>query len=110
MNLLFDQNISPRLVGRLVDLYPGSLHLGDVGLAWAADAVVVAFARENGYVLVTKDSDFYGGGFPVSPAPKVVWIRRGNCSTSEIEAILRRHFSDIANLAEAANLDMLMLY
>ncbi|WP_337907231.1 DUF5615 family PIN-like protein [Iningainema tapete] len=26
-------------------------------------------------------------GFP----PKIIWIRRGNCSTSQIEGILRSH-------------------
>ena len=33
--LLFDQNISPRLVERLADLYPGSVHVSalDMGKA-----------------------------------------------------------------------------
>jgi len=35
LKLLFDQNLSPKLVERLVDLFPGSEHARDVGLATA---------------------------------------------------------------------------
>jgi predicted nuclease of predicted toxin-antitoxin system len=47
---------------------------------------------------VTKDADFSDlcvlRGFP----PKVIWIRRGNCSAVVIEQILRRHYGDIKAL------------
>lgn len=29
--LLFDQNLSPRLVASLADIYPGSLHVDAIG-------------------------------------------------------------------------------
>ena len=35
-------------------------------------------------------------------APKVVWIHVGNCPSSEIEAVLRRHQADIAMLEREA--------
>ncbi len=44
--LLFDENVSPRLVGGESDVYPGSVHVRDVGLARATDAVVWDDARE----------------------------------------------------------------
>jgi len=34
-------------------------------------------------------------GFP----PKVIWIRRGNCSTGDIEILLRDHHAEIEDLA-----------
>ena len=37
MKLLFDQNLSPKLTGRLADVYPGSEHVADVGLGRALD-------------------------------------------------------------------------
>ncbi|WP_339378327.1 DUF5615 family PIN-like protein [Calothrix sp. NIES-2100] len=45
-------------------------------------------------------------GFP----PKVIWIRRGNCSTSQIEEILRSHLEDIQAFEKKPNLGVLTLY
>jgi predicted nuclease of predicted toxin-antitoxin system len=45
-------------------------------------------------------------GFP----PKVIWIRRGNCSTREIEAILRLHYDAVAGLNEDPSLGILSLF
>lgn len=54
MKLLFDQNVSRRLVGRLADLYPNSIHVSLVGLDRASDDAVWAYARKNEYIIVTK--------------------------------------------------------
>lgn len=88
MKLLFDQNLSPRLAQRLRGLYPGSLHVREAGLESADDVVVWGYAREHGFTLVSKDSDFRQMSFVYGHPPKVIWIRRGNCSTAEAEAIL----------------------
>ena len=32
MKFLFDQNLSPRLPNSLADLYPGGVHVRDIGL------------------------------------------------------------------------------
>ena len=62
-----------------------------MGMACASDDEVWNYARDNDYTIVTKDADFSERsllrGFP----PKVVWIRRGNCSTNDIEKLLREH-------------------
>lgn len=91
MKLLFDHNISPRVVARLADLFPDASHVALVGLERATDSVVWAYAEANGYWIVTKDSDFSDlsivRGFP----PRVVWLRIGNCTTREIESLLRYH-------------------
>lgn len=84
MKLLFDQNLSPRLVNRIIDLYPNSNHLHNVGLDTAEDSTVWQYAREHNFIVVTKDADFSElisiKGFP----PKVIWIRLGNCTTNEV--------------------------
>ncbi len=98
MKLLFDQNLSPKLVKHLADIYPDSNHVYHLGLELVPDTELREYAAREGFVIVTKDSDFSDlcilSGFP----PKVVWIRRGNCSTAEIESILRDHQPDIENL------------
>jgi predicted nuclease of predicted toxin-antitoxin system len=95
MKLLFDHNLSPRLVERLAGVFADSSHVSFYGLDRAADMQVWDFARDHGFTLVTKDSDFHDlsllRGFP----PKVVWLRIGNCTTTAIEALLRRYQAEI---------------
>ena len=110
VKLLFDQNLSPKLVKRLADLYPNSDHLDLLGLGAAEDTLVWEHAKDNGFVVVTKDADFADlsvlRGFP----PKVVWIRRGNCSTTNIENLLRDHNSGIEGLAIELTSGILTLF
>ncbi len=89
MKLLFDENLSPRLVESLRDVYPESQHVSGVQLGAAQDSAIWEYAKRHGFAIVSKDSDFAERGVLESMPPKVVWIRLGNCSTSEIEVLLR---------------------
>jgi hypothetical protein len=55
-------------------LYPGSVHLADVGLAATRDTAIWTYAATNGFVLVTKDEDFQRLSLLQGAPPKVVWI------------------------------------
>lgn len=88
MKLLLDHNLSPRLVAKLTAAFPDTIHVRDVDLEAASDKAVWDFALGNDCVIVSKDSDFHQLAFLQGPPPKVIWIRLGNCSTSEIEALL----------------------
>ena len=110
MKLLFDQNLSPRLVDRLDDVYPDSVHVMEVDLDQALDREIWMFAAQKGFATVTKDADF--GEFSVlrgSP-PNVVWIRRGNCSTQEIETLLRRRRDAVVALENNPDSDIVELH
>ncbi len=98
MKLLFDQNLSPRLVESLAEFFPGSLHVQTVALDRASDEAVWRYALDHGFAIVTRDSDFQERSLVANSAPKVVWIQRGNCSTREIEAMLRTNADLIAAL------------
>jgi predicted nuclease of predicted toxin-antitoxin system len=54
MKLLFDQNLSPKLVKHLADLFPSSSHVQSVGLDCASDDQVWEHSRLNGFAVVTK--------------------------------------------------------
>lgn len=95
MKLLFDQNPSHRLARALNDLFPGSLHVRDVGLRAADDPVVWNYARRHGFVIVSKDADFHQRSFVFGAPPKVVWVRLGNCSTADVERLLRHRAQTI---------------
>jgi predicted nuclease of predicted toxin-antitoxin system len=109
MKLFFDHNLSPRLVQRLVDLYPSASHIALVGLERASDTLVWTYAQTNDYVIVTKDSDFNDlsvlRGFP----PKVIWLQLGNCTTHDLEAALRRNHRAIADFASDPTVGVLVI-
>ncbi|MDD9984142.1 MAG: DUF5615 family PIN-like protein, partial [Gammaproteobacteria bacterium] len=50
----------------------------------------------NALAIVSKDEDFHQLSFLYGPPPKVVWVRLGNCTTSDIEHLLRRSQADLA--------------
>ncbi|HET9713980.1 MAG TPA: DUF5615 family PIN-like protein [Pyrinomonadaceae bacterium] len=98
MKLLFDHNLPPSLVARLTDLFPQSEHVFAIGLDRSSDLEIREYAGREGLVIVTKDADFSDmcvlKGFP----PKIIWIRRGNCSTRDVEELLRQHNTEIEDL------------
>lgn len=110
MKLLFDHNLSPRLIVRLSDLFPDAQHVHLVGLDRASDEAVWFYALERGYMIVSRDVDFSElsvlRGFP----PKLVWIRRGNCTTGDIEALLRQHSEAIKSLENDSDVGILALF
>jgi predicted nuclease of predicted toxin-antitoxin system len=91
MKLLFDQNLSPRLPRLLADLYPQSIHVREVGLRDASDAEIWDYAKQNGFVIVSKDSDFQLRSLLYGHPPKFIWLRVGNCPVKPIEELLRKH-------------------
>lgn len=95
MKLLFDHNLSPRLVVMLSDVFMDSSHVSLHGLGTADDATVWAFAQANGYAIVTKDSDFPDLSVRLGFPPKIVWLRLGNCTTQDVAAALHVNRSSL---------------
>lgn len=109
MKLLFDQNLPPRLVSALSDIYPGSKHVFDLGLDQSADVEVWNHAGDHDFIIVSKDADFSDlstlHGFP----PKVVWLRLGNCTTDDIVSALRAEYAAVEQLASDPNTGILSI-
>jgi len=55
VNLLFDQNISFRVVRQLHPIFPEARHVKDFDLQFASDASIWAFAAVHGFTIVTLD-------------------------------------------------------
>ncbi len=92
MKLLFDANLSPKLVARLADLFTGSLHVFEAGLARdCADTIIWDFARDNGFVIVTTDCDFIDLAKARGAPPRVVRLENCNYRTARVEDLLRRN-------------------
>lgn len=89
MRLLLDQNLSYRLIEQLKDMYPDSSHVRLLGLEHADDEAIWEYARQHNYIVVTHDSDFYERSLLFGFPPRIIWLRCGNTSTSNILRILR---------------------
>ena len=84
IKLLFDQNISFRILHHLPDVFLGSQQVRTVGLENAADLEIWEYARINGFTIVTFDADFYDISLIKGHPPKIVWLQIGNSTTTEI--------------------------
>lgn len=88
MPLLFDQNISFRIVKEILPFFPGSKQLREAGLEGKQDREIWKWAKANQFTIVSFDSDFVDlimlFGFP----PKVIWLRLGNSSTDKIAKVI----------------------
>ncbi len=95
MKRLFDENLSPSLVGRLADVFPGRAHVSDLIGNGATDTQVWEFARRDAYAIVSKDNDFRQRSFVSGPPPKVVWLSVGNAGSTAVAALLRLRVADL---------------
>ncbi|MGB3511538.1 MAG: DUF5615 family PIN-like protein [Microcoleaceae cyanobacterium] len=56
------------------------------------------------------NADFYDLVILLGFPPKLIWSRVGNCTTSEIEILLRSRHDDIVALSQDASNSVLVLY
>ena len=99
MRLLLDANLSWRLTTVLSEHFGECIHVNKTDLPKPAkDSEIWNYARENGYTIVTQDSDFLSffeaKGFP----PKIILLRVGNIDRKTAEEILLQTKSHIIGL------------
>ena len=80
MKLLFDANLSRHIMVHVEDLFPASAHVSALGPA-PEDIEIWRFAAANGFIVATKDSDFYRISMTWGIPPEVMWLRMGNAGT-----------------------------
>lgn len=95
MKILFDQNISFRIINKINHLYPEAKQVRELGLENSTDIEIWNFANLNGFTIITFDSDFFDisniKGYP----PKIIWFKTGNCTTNNVKDILIDKFEII---------------
>ncbi|HEX8564794.1 MAG TPA: DUF5615 family PIN-like protein [Pyrinomonadaceae bacterium] len=109
MKLLFDENLSHKLALLLADIFPHSVHVRDIGLKATSDPLVWDYAKDNDFMIVSKDADMHDLSLVFGNPPKVVWVRLGNCSTRQVEELLRRDFDVIKLFYEDNAVSLLVL-
>lgn len=81
MNLLFDKNISHRIISKVLSNFPNAVQVREVGLEDMSDTDIWQYAKTHGYTIVTFDADFCQMAFIHGHPPKIVWLRVGNTTT-----------------------------
>lgn len=110
MKLLFDQNLSRKLVVRLADIFPASTHVQFLGMIEANDNEIWEWAKAQNFCIITQDADFAEKSRLYGSPPKVIWLRCGNATTPQVESILRSAVEAIQELSSNSNLDCLELH
>jgi predicted nuclease of predicted toxin-antitoxin system len=95
MKLLFDQNISFRILKKLPVEFEGSRHVSEVGLSNSTDKDIWEYSRKIHYSIVTFDADFYDISILKGHPPKILWIRTGNLSTDKLMELLHYNLENI---------------
>ena len=93
----------------VAEQYPGSAHVIDLGLDRASDRVIGRHADEHDFAIVTKDADFVELAEVPGSTLRVIWIRLGNCTTEEIEAVLRKSRDLVLSLQRDEDVRVLLL-
>jgi predicted nuclease of predicted toxin-antitoxin system len=94
MRLITDENISWRLK-RLIpewEILPSNEIETSVRLT---DLMIWRFSKKHQYAILTFDEDFSEIQNLYSYPPKIIWLRTGNASTSEIASLLIKYKDDI---------------
>jgi predicted nuclease of predicted toxin-antitoxin system len=109
MKLLLDENLSDRIIPRIIDLYPGSEHVKILALTNTDDGIIWEYAKANNFAIVSKDSDFHQRSLLYGHLPKFVYLRVGNSPTSKIVQILRDNFDTISQFLDGESESILVL-
>ena len=109
MKLVFDQNLSFKLISILDSVFPGSKHVKDFGLTGNDDEAIWVLALEQSFVIVSKDTDFLHRSLLRGHPPKVIQLRVGNCSTRHIHELFIREEETINEFLNNQNEALLII-
>lgn len=109
MKLPVDENLPPRLVHAVADLFPDSAHVNPAGLGSTPDTLIWEYAKEHEFAFLTKDKDFANLSLALGAPPKVILLQTGNCSTDTLLEILRSNAIRFADLENDARRSLLVL-
>jgi len=109
VKLLLDENLSDRILSRIIDLFPDSTHVKNEALTQADDSLIAEWANQHGFTIVSKDSGFYQTSVAFGTPPKFIWLRVGNCSTEMIVDLLRLHHRLISEFISTEMENVLVL-
>ena len=109
MKLLFDQNISPKILKVLPVSFEGCQHIRFVQLEDAADLAIFKYAERNDYAVVTFDSDFIDLNALYGTPPKIIYLNTGNLTTKSVAQLFKDNALKILHYLESNTDEILEL-
>ncbi len=109
MKLLVDENLPPRLVLDLADLFPDSVHVSVVDLSGTPDEIIWEYAKTHDFTFLTKDKDFANLSMVWGAPPKVILLQTGNCTTNNLIRIIRDNAIRLSEFQSDAKRSLLIL-
>ncbi|MEI7843455.1 MAG: DUF5615 family PIN-like protein [Gallionellaceae bacterium] len=103
MKLLLDENLSRRIVPFLQTVFPESSQVTLLNLEAASDSEIWQYAKSNGFVIVSRDSDFQERSMVAGHPPQVVWLKIPNRSKAVVLKILLEHHTEIEQALTVQN-------
>ncbi len=108
MKLLLDENLSRRLLEAIHDLFPESLHVTQVGLSSGTpDRKIWDYARQNGFAILTADTDFVTLANRLGSPPKVILLENCDYPTNFAAQVIHANASHISEFEDS--LDPLLI-
>ena len=110
MKLLFDENISYRIVKQIINYFPDSIHVTSISKNRFTDLEIWNYAKEHNYIIVTYDEDFYEWQNLKGIPPKIIWLRFGNAKTDIIARRLIKNRDQIQDFVEDKGLGLIEIH
>jgi predicted nuclease of predicted toxin-antitoxin system len=73
------------------------------------DVRIWEYAKQHGFVFLTKDKDFANLSLASGASPKVILLHAGNCSTDRILSILRNNAIRVTDFEQDVRRGLLIL-
>ena len=109
MKFLIDNNLSFKLVEPLQHYFPESSHIRNKLSIDSDDLTIWNFARDNGFIILTKDNDFDERSQLEGCPPKIVHLICGNQTTFYILNLITSNKSEIEQFANDAEICILKI-
>ena len=109
MKLLFDQNLSRRILPKINEFFADSTHVVHLDMDRENDIVIWDYAKKHDYIIITKDKDFLQRSVLMGHPPKVIHIALGNCGVETIAALILTKVSQIKAFAKHRSKSYLLL-
>ena len=90
MKLLFDQNISHRIIPKIISNFQDAKQVRELEIENYSDIEIWEYAKENRFTIVTFDADFYDLSNLKGHPPKIIWLRFGNTKTDFLATIINK--------------------
>ncbi|MFM7278747.1 MAG: DUF5615 family PIN-like protein, partial [Microcystis aeruginosa] len=67
------------------------------------------YARINGFILVSKDADFYHRRLLYGKPQKFIWLRLGNCTTHHLISLILKQKQAIKEFSDNSTESVLVI-